>query len=48
MRVESSNRWYREDLRTVDHGGGVVADDGEDAHDELEITLQLGLVGCDA
>lgn len=44
MRVECDGGGRREDLGAVDEGAGVVADDGEHAHDELEVALELDLV----
>ena len=44
MRAEVDRGGGGENLRAVDHGRGVMADDLEDAHDELEVTLHLHLV----
>lgn len=46
VRLERSGLSNREDLRAVSQGAGVVAKDGKDAHDELEVALKLDLVIC--
>lgn len=45
MGVERGSGWDGEDLRAIDHSVGVVANHSEDAHDELEVALQLHLIG---
>lgn len=48
MRVERDGGRDGEDLRAVDESIRVVADNGEYAHDELEVTLELGLISYKA
>ena len=48
MRVEIGSGGRGDDLRAVDESAGIVADDGEHTHDELEVTLELNLVVCGA
>ena len=46
VRVERGGGGDGQDLGAVDEGAGVVADHGEHAHDELEVTLELDLIVC--